>query len=156
MLMLGPLSASGGITMLTREPSGSRPSTIGVRALAVLPSGLTMRSTMFITCPSSTNLRRERQILPLRSMKISLGELTMISEIVGSLSRYCIGPNPRTSFRTSSKSTARRLGMSGFSSLRTSFIHLLRDGAKALAVVRFELLPAEFIHQNEVNFVRQA
>jgi stress-induced morphogen len=33
---------------------------------------------------------------------------------------------------------------------------LLRDGTQTVAVVRFELLSAQLIHQNSVNFVRQA
>ena len=49
----GPSSASGGMMTLTREPSCSRASTIGVDSSMRRPTALTMRSMICIRCLSS-------------------------------------------------------------------------------------------------------
>ena len=49
----GPSSASGGMIALTREPSGSRASTIGLDSSMRRPTELTMRSMICIRCRSS-------------------------------------------------------------------------------------------------------
>ena len=53
----GPSSASGGMMALTREPSGSRASTIGLDSSMRRPTELTMRSMICIRCVSSRNDR---------------------------------------------------------------------------------------------------
>ena len=49
----GPSTASGGITALTREPSGRRASTIGELSSIRRPTPLTIRSITRIKCWSS-------------------------------------------------------------------------------------------------------
>ena len=55
IVRVGPLSASGGMIALTREPSLSRASTIGEDSSMRRPSGATMRSMTPITARSLEN-----------------------------------------------------------------------------------------------------
>jgi hypothetical protein len=52
----GPVSDTGGMMALTREPSGRRASTIGLESSQRRPSGAMMRSMMRRTCSSLSNL----------------------------------------------------------------------------------------------------
>ena len=68
MLMLGPFSESGGMMILTREPSGRRASTIGLLSSTRRPKGATIRSTMRMSCFESRKQRSISLRMPLRSM----------------------------------------------------------------------------------------
>jgi len=72
MVRTGPFSASGGITALTREPSGRRASTIGLDSSTRRPTAVTILS---ITCrywPSSVKARSVGSMTPRRSTQIWL------------------------------------------------------------------------------------
>ena len=56
----GPSSASGGIITLTREPSGSRASTIGLDSSMRRPTRETILSMIFIRWSSSANVTSVR------------------------------------------------------------------------------------------------
>ena len=64
----GPSSASGGMIALTREPSGSRASTIGEDSSTRRPTFETMRSMICIRCRSSRNTTSVFCSMPPRSM----------------------------------------------------------------------------------------
>ena len=64
----GPTRLIGGMTALTREPSGRRASTIGLDSSIRRPSGAMMRSMMRITCSSLWKLMFVSSSLPSRSM----------------------------------------------------------------------------------------
>ena len=64
---IGPSSATGGITQLTREPSGSRASTIGLDSSTRRPMLETILSMIFITWALSRKVIGVSSSLPLRS-----------------------------------------------------------------------------------------
>ena len=64
MVTQGPRSATGGMTALTREPSGRRASTIGVDSSMRRPSGVTMRSMARRRASSVEKLAPESVSLP--------------------------------------------------------------------------------------------
>jgi hypothetical protein len=68
MVMTGPISDSGGMIALTREPSVRRASTIGLDSSMRRPIGAMIRSMMRMTCSSfwKTTLVSSRR--PPRSM----------------------------------------------------------------------------------------
>ena len=68
MLRLGPRSATGGITALTREPSARRASTIGELSSMRRPSGATMRSIAASTALSLVKITADFSMRPARSM----------------------------------------------------------------------------------------
>ena len=63
----GPLSAMGGITTLTREPSFRRASQMGVDSSTRRPTRLTMRSMTWRIWRSDSNVTEERIGSPLFS-----------------------------------------------------------------------------------------
>ena len=68
MVMTGPMSDSGSMIALTRDPSGRRASTRGLDWSMRRPSGAMIRSMIRSTCSSPMNCVSTREILPLRSM----------------------------------------------------------------------------------------
>jgi hypothetical protein len=66
--MIGPSSASGGMIALTREPSGSRASTIGELSSTRRPTRDTMRSMICIRCWLSRKITFVVSSFPWRSM----------------------------------------------------------------------------------------
>ena len=98
----GPSMAKGGMTALTREPSGSRASTMGLPSSIWRPILETILSMIFIRCGASVNLTLVSSSKPPRSMYTCLGPLTKMSEMPGSASKGSIGPKPITSFCMSS------------------------------------------------------
>ena len=92
MVSTGPISDSGGMMALTREPSGRRASTIGEDSSMRRPSGATMRLMMRITCSSSLNVMSVSVSLPCRSTQTWCGPLTMISLTASLLINCWIGP----------------------------------------------------------------
>ena len=67
-VMTGPMSESGSMIALTREPSGRRASTRGLVSSMRRPIGVMIRSMMRSTCSSLRNVVSTRWILPPRSM----------------------------------------------------------------------------------------
>lgn len=67
IVRLAPLSATGGMTACTREPSGNRASTIGELSSMRRPNGITMRSMTRRTDCSPVNAAAWRQSRPSRS-----------------------------------------------------------------------------------------
>src|ERR1700730_5786523 len=107
MVMLEPCTASGGITMFTREPSGRRRSTIGEDSATRRPIRATIRSMTRRSSRSFSKTSSDCARRPRRSAKIVLGPFTMISLTSGSSRRDSKGPSPRTSCMISSASSAR-------------------------------------------------
>jgi hypothetical protein len=68
IVMTGPTSDRGGMTALTREPSGRRASTRGLDWSMRRPMGVTIRSMIRRTWSSLRKARLTRSILPRRSM----------------------------------------------------------------------------------------
>ena len=67
IVMTGPISDSGSMTALTREPSGRRASTRGLVWSMRRPRGVMMRSMIRMTCSSLMKATLTRSILPRRS-----------------------------------------------------------------------------------------
>ncbi|OPZ66532.1 MAG: hypothetical protein BWY83_02861 [bacterium ADurb.Bin478] len=67
MERMGPSSANGAITALTREPSGNRASTMGLDSSTRRPTWETIRSMMCSRCGSSLKTVCVRSNLPNRS-----------------------------------------------------------------------------------------
>ena len=65
--IVGPSTASGGITTWTREPSSSLASTIGLSSSTRLPSGVRIRSIASLSAPSEGKRTPVRSIRPWRS-----------------------------------------------------------------------------------------
>jgi hypothetical protein len=65
--IVGPSSARGGTTALTREPSARRASTIGLDSSMRRPTELTIRSMICIKWASSLNMMSVSSSLPSRS-----------------------------------------------------------------------------------------
>ena len=78
----GPSSASGGMMALTREPSASRASTIGLDSSMRRPTELTIRSMIRIRCASSLKTTSTGSSMPWRSTYTWSKRLTRMSEIV--------------------------------------------------------------------------
>ena len=87
---------------LTREPSGSRASTIGEDSSTLRPTRETMRSMICRRCRSSRNLMSAFCRMPFRSTKTRSLLFTRMSEMVRSFSRGSRGPRPKTSSSRSS------------------------------------------------------
>ena len=64
---MGPSMASGGMMALTREPSGSRASTIGLDSSTRRPTRETILSMIFIRCASSWKVTSVASSRPRRS-----------------------------------------------------------------------------------------
>ena len=109
MVMVGPFSATGGMMALTREPSGRRASTSGEDSSMRRPSGATMRSITLRMASSSENASGTCCSLPLRSTKMSVALLTMISLISGSVISLSRGPRPTASSTLSCTSMLRSM-----------------------------------------------
>ena len=67
MVSEGPVMASGGMMALTREPSGSRASTIGLDSSIRRPVWATIRSITCSRCRSDANWISVSSMLPARS-----------------------------------------------------------------------------------------
>jgi len=67
MLMQGPTSDRGGMITLTREPSGSRASTMGLLSSTRRPSGDTIRSMIRVSSSVSLNRTSVLSSRPARS-----------------------------------------------------------------------------------------
>ena len=92
--------ASGGMTALTRDPSGRRASTIGLASSTRRPSGARMRS---ITCrrwASSWKRASTGAMRPARSTNTRSGPQTITSVTAGSRSSGSSGPRPSASSTT--------------------------------------------------------
>ena len=87
-----PSTASGGITALTRLPSGSRASTIGLDSSTRRPMRETILSMVRRTWASSPNCALAFISLPSFSSQMESGALTMTSETSGSRRNGSIGP----------------------------------------------------------------
>ena len=87
-----PSIASGGITALTRLPSGSRASTIGLDSSTRRPMRETILSIVRRRCASSVNCPSTFWSRPLRSIQMLSGPLTMTSVRSGSRRNGSIGP----------------------------------------------------------------
>ncbi len=94
---IGPSSATGGIMALTREPSGSRASTMGDASSTRRPTAERMRSMMSMRCSSSLKRVSVNSSLPNFSMYICPEVLTRTSEMSGSCMNCSIGPRPSVS-----------------------------------------------------------
>ena len=88
----GPESESGAMIAFTREPSGRRASTIGDDSSIRRPTWPTIFVMIRRRCDSSVKPRPVRESRPRRSIQISSGPLTMISEIVASGRSFSSGP----------------------------------------------------------------
>ena len=84
MVRSEPSRATGETTALTREPSGSRASTMGLDSSTRRPTRATILSMVRRRCDSSPKAASTGKIRPSRSMKMSPGPLTMISVTSGS------------------------------------------------------------------------
>ena len=87
-----PSTASGGMTALTRLPSGSRASTIGLDSSTRRPIRDTILSIVRRRCCSSVNWALTGVSRPLRSTQMLSGPLTMTSETSPSRRNGSIGP----------------------------------------------------------------
>ena len=92
--------------MLTREPSFSRASTIGVLSSMRRPTRDAIRWHTWATCAASRKRTPDSSSLPRRSTNTLSGPLTMMSVIRSSSSRGSSGPSPSMSL-TSSRASAR-------------------------------------------------
>src|SRR6516165_11699062 len=88
----GPSTAIGRTATLTRDPSGSRASTVGQDSSKRRPTPDTIFWTMRSRCASSLKWTVVSSSLPKRSTKQRLWVLMRISATVGSLSNGSIGP----------------------------------------------------------------
>ena len=111
MVSTGPSSASGGITTLTREPSGRRASTIGWprRRAARAARGCARSRGAARASRAKRDLRRLEPPAPLDPRR-ARGRMTMTSSTSGSPSSGSSGPRPneRSAMRATSASRARR------------------------------------------------
>ncbi len=64
MVKHGPTNDIGGMTALTRDPSGNLASTYGLDSSIRLPRGATILSMMRITCSSLSKVTGARIIFP--------------------------------------------------------------------------------------------
>ena len=103
----GPSTASGGMTTLTREPSGSRASASGDASSTRRPAGASTRSITSRSCASVAKAMAVASRRPARSTHTSARPLTMISSTVGSSSSGCSGPRPSARSVTRRVSSAR-------------------------------------------------
>ena len=99
--MYGPSSASGGKTILTREPSFSRASTIGLDSSMRRPIAEAMRWEILATCAASRKRIGDSVTLPWRSTKTRLGPFTMMSVMLSSSNSGSSGPSPSMSSTSS-------------------------------------------------------
>src|SRR5713101_5324786 len=157
IVMLEPCTASGGITMLTREPSGRRASTIGDdsstrRPIRATIRSITRRRSRSLSKTSSDWVRRPR-----RSAKIVLGPLTMISLTSGSSSKDSSGPRPRTSCMISSASSSRSclVSLSLASSQYSSTSSEMRRWTRSLLALS-ELRPSDWISRSWTAFLMRS
>ena len=97
-----PSMANGGAMTLTRDPSSRRASQIGEDSSTRLPTWLTIRWQMFISCALSRKRTLVSWIFPATSMKHRAGPLTMMSAMSSRASSGSSGPKPRTSLQMSS------------------------------------------------------
>ena len=88
----GPESESGGMITLTRLPSGRRASTIGDDSSTRRPTCATILLMMRRRCESSLKRTVVSKSRPWRSIQMSPGPLTMISEMESSARRRSSGP----------------------------------------------------------------
>ena len=92
IVIAGPFSESGGMMAFTRDPSGSRASTIADDSSTRRPTWATILSRIRRRCPSLANCTSVGKIRPPRSMNISRWLFTMISVTVSSFRNREIGP----------------------------------------------------------------
>ena len=92
MVSVEPSIASGGMTALTRLPSGRRASTIGLDSSTRRPMRDTILSIVRRMWASSLNVALAFTSLPSRSSQIESGPLTMTSETSTSRRNGSIGP----------------------------------------------------------------
>src|SRR4051812_25240070 len=116
----GPSSASGGITTLTREPSGSRASHSGSASSTRRPSGARIRSIAWRTSSSEPNATPVASKRPARSTHTGPAPLTMTSSTSGSPSSGSSGPRPNERSATRATSSAREAASSSAASRSTS------------------------------------
>ena len=94
---IGPSSASGGMIAFTREPSGSRASTIGLDSSMRRPTRETILSMIFIRCASSakrTSVQSELAAALDVHLRVAVDQDV---ETVGSASSGSSGPRPSIS-----------------------------------------------------------
>ena len=101
IVMQGPSSASGGKTMFTRLPSGSRQSTNGLASSMRRPTAEAIFCARTASCWLSRNRVEVRDILPAISTKTLSGPLIMTSVTRSSCNNPSSGPYPTMSAASS-------------------------------------------------------
>ena len=101
MDMYGPSRARGGKTILTRLPSFSLASTIGLLSSTRRPTSAAIRWQILDRCATSRKWTVESETRPLRSTNTRLGPLTIMSATLASSSRGSRGPRPNMSWTSS-------------------------------------------------------
>src|SRR6266550_8120688 len=91
MVTIGPSTATGGRTIVSREPSGNRASSTGSLKSTRRPTLATKASIALRRWFSSSKRRSVSRTRPSRSTKIASGPLIMISVRLGSFSNGAIG-----------------------------------------------------------------
>ncbi len=99
MVTIGPFNEIGRSTTLTREPSRSLVSTIGLAWFTSLPAKATIRCTISSRFSSLSNRSSILISFPDFSIKISFGPLIMTSVTVLSLIIVSKSPNPRMALK---------------------------------------------------------
>ena len=85
MVMTAPSIASGGITALTRQPSGRRQSTRGLNSSTRRPTPAAIFWAIAVSCSELRNLTEKSWASrPLRSTNTAFGPFTMISVTLSS------------------------------------------------------------------------
>lgn len=133
----GPSKASGGMTALTRDPSASRASTMGLDSSRRRPTALTIRSMICRRCRSSRKVTGTSSRRPSRSIYTWSWRLTKMSEMVGSASRASKGPRPNSSWSTSVISASRSKSVRGVVRVSASSIDMMSERISGSACSRW-------------------
>ena len=129
----GPSSASGGMIAFTREPSGSRASTMGLDSSTRRPTRETMRSMMRSRWRSSSKRTGLRSSRPARSTHTSWAPLTRMSQTPASASSGSSGPRPITSCSMSMATWRCSLALKASSDSRSSRSMSTRSSSRSRA-----------------------
>ncbi len=130
-----PSRASGGMIALTRLPSASRASTIGLVSSTRRPTRPTIRWMIWTRCRVVVEGDVDR-LEPALALDVDvLGPLTRISVMVGSRIRGSSGPRPNVSSSTSLTSRSRSLRLSRSDLWRLSSSAARRTSSAQLVLV---------------------
>ncbi len=117
----GPSTASGGMITLTREPSASRASAIGLSSSTRRPTGARMRSIASRSCLLGLEADIGRLDRPRRARRNTASwPLTITSSTSGSASNSSSGPRPTVSRRIRLATCSRRASDSTLAASSTS------------------------------------